>query len=493
MEASALTGNAPARRGPRVPRAILRVASDDRLVALVRAGSEPAFEQLYERHHRGVLSFCRHMLGDREEAEDAVQHTFLAAYRDLVGSDKPIQLKAWLYAIARNRSLSVLRARREHADVDRVQPATEGLVAEVESREDLRGLLGDLAGLPVDQRAALVLAELGDIPHADIAAVLDVPKDKVKALVFQARSSLIDARKARDTSCAEIREELSTLTGGALRRAHLRRHLEICDDCRAFRDAVRSQRAAMAIVLPVLPSAGLKAGALPAWGASHAAAVGSAAGATATSGAASSGLATAAAAGGAAVAKGVAAKVLVAAAIAGTAAGGVATVQKVGFDTGPLSSGSPSQSENAKQPGKNGVVPVNAAGPGGNSERAHDLARSRGKGQKNGLIGDPGKSGARGKAGSAPGGTRSENAKARGRSGAARTKTKPARTRKRPTHVKKVHAAPPAKVAPTPAPKAKEPAVPKDSGDTVQDVAPVLPAVDAPAGNGGRSAPAETP
>ena len=85
----------------RVPARLLRLASDDRLVEMLRGGSESAFEALFDRHHRGVLGFCRHMLGSVEEAEDAVQHTFLAAYREIVGSDKPIQLRPWLYAIAR--------------------------------------------------------------------------------------------------------------------------------------------------------------------------------------------------------------------------------------------------------------------------------------------------------------------------------------------------------------------------------------------------------
>ena len=87
---------------------------------LVRVGDESAFEAIYDRHHRGILSFCRHMLGSREEGEDAVQHTFIAAYRDITAADKPIQLKAWLYTIARNRCLSILRARREQVALDDV-------------------------------------------------------------------------------------------------------------------------------------------------------------------------------------------------------------------------------------------------------------------------------------------------------------------------------------------------------------------------------------
>src|SRR5215216_6033165 len=102
------------RRG--VPASLLRLASDERLVEHIRTGSEAAFEALFDRHHRGVLGFCRHMLGSVEEAEDAVQHTFLAAYRELVGSDKPVLLRPWLYTIARNRCLTVLRTRVRQAD-----------------------------------------------------------------------------------------------------------------------------------------------------------------------------------------------------------------------------------------------------------------------------------------------------------------------------------------------------------------------------------------
>ena len=121
---------------------LLRVASDERLAGHVRAGSEAAFEVLYDRHHRGILGFCRHMLGSVEEAEDALQHTFMAAYRDLVGSDKAIQLRAWLYTIARNRCFTMLRARRERPLGEADEVPTENLSSAVERRQDLRDLLG---------------------------------------------------------------------------------------------------------------------------------------------------------------------------------------------------------------------------------------------------------------------------------------------------------------------------------------------------------------
>ena len=259
------------RRGRRVPARLLRLASDERLVDLLRGGSEAAFEVIYTRHHRGVLSFCRHMLGSVDEAEDAVQHTFLAAYGDLLASGKPIRLRPWLYTIARNRCLSLLRARREHTPGEPAEPSTEHLSQEVERRHDLRATLGDLAGLPPDQRAALVLAELGDMSHAEIGHVLGCEREKVKALVFQARSSLIASRTARETPCVEIRAQLANLRGGSLRRSTLRRHLRECAGCREYSEQVRAQRDALALILPVAPTLGLKAAVMGAAGVTAAA------------------------------------------------------------------------------------------------------------------------------------------------------------------------------------------------------------------------------
>jgi hypothetical protein len=140
---------------------------------------------------------------------------------------RDIRLKPWLFTIARNRCLSILRARREQpAELDDVP--TVGLADEVQHRSDLRELLDDLRRLPVDQRAALVLSEVGDLSHSEVGAVVGCEVAKVKSLVFQARSSLIETRRARDIPCSEIREQLATATGGALRRGPLRRHLRAC-------------------------------------------------------------------------------------------------------------------------------------------------------------------------------------------------------------------------------------------------------------------------
>jgi RNA polymerase sigma factor (sigma-70 family) len=234
-------------------------------VEQVRRGNEAAFEAIFDRHHRSILSFCRHMLGSPDEAEDAVQQTFVSAYDAMRSDTRELKLKAWLYAIARNKCLSMLRARRERPTELEDVP-TAGLAEAVQHRADLRDLLRDMANLPEEQRAALVLSELGDLSHADIGTVVGCDPVKVKSLVFQARSSLIEHRNARETPCAEIREQLSTARGGSLRRGPLRKHLKVCSGCSAFREDVVRQRAMVALVLPVVPSMGLKSGALAAMG-----------------------------------------------------------------------------------------------------------------------------------------------------------------------------------------------------------------------------------
>ena len=212
---------------------------DERLAALAGTGDAAAFEALYDRHHAALLAFCRHMLGNREDGEDALQQAFVRAHRALTGGRAPDRVRPWLFAIARNRCLTLISARREAAlPADDLEPSFDGLAADVQRRADLRELVTDLGRLPDDQREALVLAELGDFSHTDIARVVGCAPDKVKALVFQARTTLIADRDARRTPCEEIRSLLDTARGGLLRRGSLRRHLRQCDPCAAYRIAV---------------------------------------------------------------------------------------------------------------------------------------------------------------------------------------------------------------------------------------------------------------
>jgi RNA polymerase sigma factor (sigma-70 family) len=239
-------------------RRLLALTGDDALVAQMRRGNEAAYAVAFDRYGAQILGFCRHMLGSTEEAEDVVQHTFAAAFRDLGrNADRSVALKPWLYTIARNRCVSILRARHEQPAVPH-EPSTIALADEVERRAEVQELLEDMLELPEDQRAALLLSQGGALSHAEVAEVLGCEAAQVKGLVFRARTALIQRREARDTPCAAIREQLANLRGGALRRTELRHHLHGCAGCRAFREHVREQRRLLGVALPVAPSLALK-------------------------------------------------------------------------------------------------------------------------------------------------------------------------------------------------------------------------------------------
>jgi RNA polymerase sigma factor (sigma-70 family) len=253
-------------------------SDDDALVRRMQTGDEQAFARIFKRHHAPLLSYCRHMLGNQDEGEDALQQAFIKAHQALLGGTTPRELRPWLYAIARNCCLSAIAARRPTAPLQEHTPALEGLSEQVYQREDLRELVAAIGSLPEDQRSALLLAELDDLSHQAIATILGCPVRRVKALIYQARSTLLADRNARNASCLDIREQLSVAHGGELRRGPLRRHLNLCVGCRDFQLAVAAQRQSLAVVLPVLPSASLIA-AILGHGAAHGAGAASVGGA----------------------------------------------------------------------------------------------------------------------------------------------------------------------------------------------------------------------
>jgi RNA polymerase sigma factor (sigma-70 family) len=306
MATTALKRSPPLLRSPR----LLSALGDQRLFHEAKRGNDAAFEVIYDRYHRQLLAFCRHMLGSREDAEDVLQLTFASAFRALPDNEQSAHLRPWLYTIARNRSLTLLRARREHPSDEVEKPSFEGLADEVERRAELKQILLDLNHLPERQRAALVLAEVSDLSHAEVAQVLDCDPNQVKGLVFQARTALAHDREARAIPCVEIREEIAGARGRKVRRSLPRRHIRSCSGCAEFEREVRRQRELLAIALPVIPSLWLKDATLAAAGIGGGGAAGGAAGGG----------------GGLIAALGVngAAKVAAVAAVAGGAVGGVA-------------------------------------------------------------------------------------------------------------------------------------------------------------------------
>src|SRR5215207_9312122 len=158
MEASAV--HAPSGLG-RIAAAgpLLRLRSDDQLVALFRMGYDDAFRVIHDRYRQRLFAYTRQMLaGSRSDAEDVLQDVFLRAYGALREDDRPVTLRAWLYRVAHNRCIDHLRrpapAPSEVLDVSRTPQL--GPPAETERREEMRRLVSDIRRLPEQQRSALL-------------------------------------------------------------------------------------------------------------------------------------------------------------------------------------------------------------------------------------------------------------------------------------------------------------------------------------------------
>src|SRR5580704_14973052 len=194
--------------------ALLRLQSDERLISLMRRGNTGAFEALVSRYESRLMAFCRHLLGSREDAEDVLQEVMTAAYNAILADNRPINVRPWLYRIARNRSLNHLR-RTTAIGVDSmdVHVADAGLSTSEKAsmREEFRVLLDDVAQLPESQRSALVLREMEALTYEQIAEAMDTTVPSVKSLLVRARIGLAEAAESRKLTCDEVRLELGAV------------------------------------------------------------------------------------------------------------------------------------------------------------------------------------------------------------------------------------------------------------------------------------------
>jgi RNA polymerase sigma factor (sigma-70 family) len=261
LEASALTH--ASRRGLLARRSpLLKLQGDEKLIAMARAGNPGAFETIVDRYQGRLLGFCRQMLGSTEDAEDVLQEVFVNSYRAMLADEREINLRPWLYRIARNRCLNHLRKPKADAQesMDMVPEVDAASTAEcVHNREEFRQILSDVNKLPETQRAALLLREMDSLSYEEIAAAMETTVPSVKSLLVRARISLAEASQARLLTCGEVRVELSEAAEG-LRKvsAPIRRHVRECDECADFRSQIRSNEKALAALFPVAPLIALK-------------------------------------------------------------------------------------------------------------------------------------------------------------------------------------------------------------------------------------------
>ncbi|HEY3190020.1 MAG TPA: RNA polymerase sigma factor [Solirubrobacteraceae bacterium] len=175
---------------------LLRVQTDDRLVALARDGHERAFAAIVERYGPALERYAARLVGPTR-GEDAVQQAFVNAHAALIANpDKPIELRPWLYRIVHNAALNTLRAARDEQPLG---DAAEQLALEddaIERRERLREALDALATLPAKQRDAILLRELEGRSHDEIAVALGLTPGAARQQIFRARAALRAAATA---------------------------------------------------------------------------------------------------------------------------------------------------------------------------------------------------------------------------------------------------------------------------------------------------------
>jgi len=156
---------------------------------------------LYERYRQRIFAFCLSRLGNRQEADDAVQNTFLYAFGSLSRGIVPENELAWLYAIARNvcrtRQRSLWRRRRVEASVD-LDTIGERVGRPDQRNEELIGLDEALAAMPSRQQQALLMREWQGLSYDEIGANLAVSQAAVETLLFRARRTL--ARRLEQTA-----------------------------------------------------------------------------------------------------------------------------------------------------------------------------------------------------------------------------------------------------------------------------------------------------
>ena len=221
--------------------------------ALFRATKTAHFDRLYRQHAASVYRYAFAVLGNRADAEDVAQQTFLKAYSAIAQGTKPRKAENWLLTIAHNEVRRHLRngqARALEVELDErlEQPEPE------RTEPSLADVLRALQHLPPAQRSAIVMREFEGRSYAEMARILGVSQSALESLIFRARRSLTEHFEEALT-CAEAEQAVSRRLDGRLSRREarrLKRHLGECPLCARFASVQKRQRSLLD-GLPLMP------------------------------------------------------------------------------------------------------------------------------------------------------------------------------------------------------------------------------------------------
>lgn len=297
LPASRLKRSQPEQKSKRPRSHLHRFASDERLAKGAGLGDADAFAAIFRRYEKDLYRFCVGILGEPQDAQDAIQNTMLKVMRSLPGEHRDIQLKPWLYRIAYNEAIELRRRRRPVEPLESgVADAAVSVEEQAERSERLQMLFHDMTDLPERQRAVLVMRELNGLEFGEIGAALGTSPSAVRQALYEARRGLQQMELGRHMECDAVTRFLSD--EGRLRgRRDVRAHLRQCPDCRRFGRDIGDRARTLAAIspLPAFIAAGFLKSALAGSGAGGASTGAGAGGAGAAAGlaggaAASSGL-----------------------------------------------------------------------------------------------------------------------------------------------------------------------------------------------------------
>jgi RNA polymerase sigma-70 factor (ECF subfamily) len=167
---------------------------EDSLIELSRLGDRKAFGVLVSHHYDGVIQVVYRMCGEAQVAEDAAQEAFIRAWLKLSAFQKQASFRNWLYRIAINAALDVLR-RKSAAHIDDEETAllvdpAPGPEASLLAKEQVERVQNAIQALPEAARAVVVLREYGGLSYQEISGVLDIPIGTVMSRLNYAREKL---------------------------------------------------------------------------------------------------------------------------------------------------------------------------------------------------------------------------------------------------------------------------------------------------------------
>ena len=231
----------------------LALFGDERLARLAGDGGERAFAALYERYHQPLYRYCHSILRDEADAQDALQSAFAGALAALQRGQRDAPLRPWLFRIAHNEAVSLLRRRRFTVELpEAVQERAPSAAERAEGRDRLSLLVSDLRELADRQRGALLMRELSGLSHEEIALALGTSVGVAKQTIFEARRALLEFAEGRAMVCEQVRRTISDGDGRVLRGRRVRGHLRDCSGCAAFAAAIPARREDLQALAPPL-------------------------------------------------------------------------------------------------------------------------------------------------------------------------------------------------------------------------------------------------